>query len=617
AHLDRFFDYLVPAALDELAVAGCRVKVRFAGRAVDGYIVERVASSAHGGRLGFIAKVVSAEPVLHPEVLALARAVADRYAGTLGDVLRLAIPPRHARAEARRGEVVAAVPPVGTAAGWQRYVHGLSFVAALRAGERPRAVWTAVPGDDPARVLAEAVLATIGSGRGAVVCVPDVRDVARWDAVFAEVLGPGQHVALTAGQPAEQRYRSFLMLSRGEVPVVLGTRAAAFAPVRDLGLVAMWDDGDDLYAEPRSPYPHAREVLLLRAAAQDTAVLIGGYARTAEGQSLIDSQWCVELAAEQRERRRAWPRLAVTDGSTAGAAPVRLPQEAFKAVRAAAGAVLIQVPRRGYRDSLSCQTCRQPARCTACRGPLGQPSASAPITCRWCGLGASPWACVHCHGTTLRSPVVGALRTAEEFARAFPALEIVTSGGRTILDRIEPGHRLVLATPGAEPHVEGGYDVVILLDTWLMLGREDVRVEEESHRRWFNALALARPGGKAVAVGDPQILQALVRADPAGFAARELAGRAETHLPPTARLATIAGPDDALRGVVERQWTPNTEVLGPVPVDQRSHEAGEQMILRAPRREGAALARALSALAAERSAAKLPALRIQIDPATW
>ncbi|AXT86841.1 primosome assembly protein PriA [Aeromicrobium sp. A1-2] len=616
AHLDRPFDYLVPVALDEQAVVGCRVKVRFAGRPVDGFVVERVAGSEHAGRLAFLDKVVSAEPVLCPEVLALARAVADRYAGTLGDVLRLAIPPRHARAESARGAAAVGEAPVGTAAGWQRYVHGLSFVAALRAGESPRAIWTAVPGDDPAQVVAEAVLATIGSGRGAVVCVPDVRDVERWDAVFTEVLGPGRHVALTAGQPAERRYRSFLALSRGEVRVVLGTRAAAFAPVGDLGLVALWDDGDDLYAEPRSPYPHAREVLLLRASAQGTALLLGGYARTAEGQSLIDSRWCVELAAEQSERRRAWPRLTVTDGSTAGAAPVRLPQEAFRAIRAADGAVLVQVPRRGYRDSLSCQTCRQPARCTTCQGPLGQPSASAPIACRWCGRGASPWACPHCHGTDLRSPVVGALRTAEEFARTFPDREVVTSGGQTILDRIEPGRRLVLATPGAEPHVEGGYDVVILLDTWLMLGREDVRVEEESHRRWFNALALARPGGKAIAVGDAQTLQALVRADPAGFAVRELAGRVETHLPPAARLATVAGPDDALLGMVDRLWTPSTEILGPVPVDQRSPEAGERMILRAPRREGAALARALSELAAERSAAKLPGLRIQVDPPT-
>ncbi len=275
--------------------------------------------------------------MLHPEVLALARAVADRYAGTLGDVLRLAIPPRHARAEATRATPAEGALPVGSAAGWQTYAHGLGFVAALRAGERPRAWWSAVPGQDPAQLVAEAVLATLGSGRGSVVCVPDIRDVARWDAVFTEVLGEGRHVALTAADEPADRYQAFLAASRGDVQVVLGTRAAAFAPVKDLGLVAMWDDGDDLFAEPRSPYPHAREVLLLRAATQETALLIGGHARTAEGQSLIDSGWCVELAADQRERRRAWPRLTVTDGSTAGSAPVRLPQEAFRAIRGGQG----------------------------------------------------------------------------------------------------------------------------------------------------------------------------------------------------------------------------------------------------------------------------------------
>ncbi|MEJ7635669.1 hypothetical protein [Aeromicrobium sp.] len=189
AHLDRYFDYLVPQELDAMTVPGCRVKVRFAGRLVDGFVVQRGAGSDHGGQLAFLAKVVSAEPVLHPEVLSLARAVADRYAGTLGDVLRLAIPPRHARAESAHGAPAGGTLPVGSVAGWQTYVHGLGFVAALRAGERPRAWLTAVPGPDAAQLVAEAVLATLGSGRGAVVCVPDVRDVARWDAVFTEVLG--------------------------------------------------------------------------------------------------------------------------------------------------------------------------------------------------------------------------------------------------------------------------------------------------------------------------------------------------------------------------------------------------------------------------------------------
>lgn len=614
SHLDRPFDYLVPTTLDELVVVGCRVKVRFAGRLVDGFVTDRVDDTEHVGKLAFIAKVVSSEPVLRRDVLELAQAVADRYAGTLGDVLRMAIPPRHARAEASVREPAAGELPAVDDAVWRSHTHGPQFLAAIGAGDSPRAWWGALPGQDPARAVAQAVLAALHSGRGSIVCVPDVRDVARWDSAFIEVLGVGQHVVLTAASTPAARYAAFLAVSRGQVKVVLGTRAAAFAPVHDLGLVAMWDDGDDLYAEPRAPYPHAREVLLLRATASSTALLIGGNARTAEGQSLVESGWCSELIAEQSERRTAWPRLEVTDGSTAGSAPARLPQEVFRAVRAAKGAVLMQVPRRGYRESLSCQDCRHPARCTACQGPLVQTSASAPIACRWCGTAAPSWSCANCEGTKLRAPVVGQLRTAEEFAKAFQELTVITSGGDTILDNVEPGRVLVLATPGAEPHVAGGYDVVVLLDTWLMTGRDDIRVDEEAHRRWFNALALAGAGAHAIAVGDAAMLQALVRSDPAGFAARELASRAETHLPPTARLATVDAADDVLAELATCTWTPSTEVLGPVPVDPRDDQAGQRLILRAPRREGTQLAAALKAAAAERSAAKQSALRIQVDP---
>ena len=78
---------------------GCRVRVRFAGQLVDGYLLERIQTSEHQGKLARLERVTSPEPVLTPEIFDLARAVADRYAGTLADVLRLAIPPRHATAE--------------------------------------------------------------------------------------------------------------------------------------------------------------------------------------------------------------------------------------------------------------------------------------------------------------------------------------------------------------------------------------------------------------------------------------------------------------------------------------------------------------------------------------
>ena len=98
-HLDREFDYLVAAEQSDDAQPGVRVRVRFHGRLVDGFILERRTDTDHVGKLAWLDRVVSAEAVLTPEIRRLVDAVAARYAGTRADVLRLAVPPRHAKVE--------------------------------------------------------------------------------------------------------------------------------------------------------------------------------------------------------------------------------------------------------------------------------------------------------------------------------------------------------------------------------------------------------------------------------------------------------------------------------------------------------------------------------------
>ena len=213
AHLDRPFDYLVPASMDQTAVPGCRVRVRFAGQLVDGYLLERAQTSEHQGRLARLERVISSEPVLTPEIFGLARAVADRYAGTLADVLRLAIPPRHATAEREPRRPPAArragTPPSqhraapaghrkpartrrlrrhrqpGAAPAGSRLVGTLSageaFLAALAEGRPVRAAWSALPGPGWPAEIAVAAATTAAAGRGVVIVVPDARDLARVD----------------------------------------------------------------------------------------------------------------------------------------------------------------------------------------------------------------------------------------------------------------------------------------------------------------------------------------------------------------------------------------------------------------------------------------------------
>ncbi|MGA8848184.1 MAG: primosomal protein N' [Nocardioides sp.] len=620
AHLDRTFDYAVPETMADDARAGVRVKVRFAGQDVDGFITERLASSDHPGVLAPLKRVVSPEPVLTPAIASLARDLAERYAGVRSDVLRLAIPPRHATTEKHPSAPEPAAVGPGAGDAWADYPHAAPFLAHLAQGRAPRAVWTAAPGDDWPAMIAQAAATTLRHGRGAVLCVPDGRDVARLDAALSARLGEGHHVCLTADSGPAARYRDFLAALRGTRRIVVGSRAAAFAPVSDLGLVVIWDDGDDLHAEPRAPYPHTREVLLLRAAHEDAAVLVGGFSRSVEGDSLVRTGWAHDLVVPREVlRRRATVHVSgATDLSRerdASGQGARIPAEAHALIRDALtrGPVLVQTPRAGYAIALACERCRTPARCDACQGPLALTSATTPPSCRWCGTAAGGWACGECNATGLRAPILGESRTAEELGRSFPSTLVRTSAGDHVLAGVDPRAGIVVATPGAEPVADGGYAAVVLLDTWLLLARDDSRAEEEALRRWSNAVGLLRPGGSALAVGDPAhpALQALVRWDQPGFARRLSQERQEARLPPAVRLVTVTGEPGALDDVLTLLAPPeHVEVLGPVP----SGSDEERLVLRTPRAHGAELARTLGELQRARSSRKLDAVRIRVDP---
>ncbi|MGW0704777.1 primosomal protein N' [Streptomyces sp. NPDC002643] len=651
-HLDRYFDYAVPEELDAAAQPGVRVRVRFGaggrnvregrregGSLIDGFLVERVAESDYAGPLAALAQVVSPEPVLGPELLGLARAVADRYAGSLADVLQLAVPPRHAKAEAVEMGGPPPVPAPPEVGSWQRYGRGPEFLRALSGGGAPRAVWTALPGPEWAEEIGRAVQATLASGRGALVVVPAGRPAARVDEALRGLLGEGQHALLTADAGQQRRYREWLAVRRGAVRAVVGTRAAMFAPVRNLGLVVVWDDGDASHSDDNAPFPHVREVLELRAARDKCAFLLGSWSCTVEAAQLVESGWAAPIVAEREQVRAAAPLVrTVGDGELArdeAARAARLPSLAWQVAREGlrSGPVLVQVPRRGYVPRLACARCREPARCRHCAGPLEARDGAGALVCGWCGREEGGWFCTECGGRRLRAQVVGARRTAEELGRAFPAVPVRTSGREHVLDTVPGAPALVVSTPGAEPVAEGGYAAALLLDGWAMLGRPDLRAGEEALRRWIGVAALVRDqgaGGTVVVVAEPTLrpVQALVRWDPVGHAVRELSERAELGFPPVSRMAAVSGPVGVVVDFLDGVELPvDAEVLGPVPLPVtevgRQRRVGgpppgerwERALVRVPPGSGAALAVALKSAQAMRMArGGSDGVRIRVDP---
>ena len=607
-HLDRLFDYAIPESLAQAAAVGVKVRVRFSGKLTDGWIAQTAQSTEHQGKLAFIEKVVSTTPLLSPQLYSLVRAVADRWCGTVSDVLRAAIPPRQAKVEI---EPTVSIPTLESVAPheqlWQIY------------GGVPqgRAVITVAPSHDPLELAAHALLAS----RSAILVVPDARDLKRLKGYLRGHIEDEHLAVLSADAGPAKRYREWLRVRRGLVHHVIGTRSAVFAPVENVETLIIVHDGDDSFVEPHSPYWHAREVLTLRSHSEGARLLILDHSRTAEAQLLVQSGWAMSVEAPRNLVREQAPRTTASADDAllardAAATTARLPSVAIAAIRdgLARGPVLMWNPRGGYVPRLSCQECRAHIECPACNGPLALRKAQGIPVCIRCGRLCGDARCSRCSATKFRAVAIGAGRTAEEIGKAFPQVNVRVSSREHMIDVVDDRPQIVIATPGSEPWAKKGFAAAVILDAHAALSRAELRTEEEVFRRWLEVASRVHADGQIVVVADPALppVQALIRWDPVGHAEHVLAQREAMKLTPAAKTIELRGSSQAVAQFVSDLSLPShAQVLGPVPID----EDHCRVYVSVPRSGAHAVVSSTKVLMAARSAKKEPQVSVRVDPA--
>lgn len=622
--LDHLFDYAIPDDLAHLAQPGVRVRVplRSANRVADGYLVELIdpnqlpadgtaeatldgtgPDTGYSGKLSPVDSIVSGVPVLTEPVWQLARRLADRAAGNASDIVRLAVPPRAVRVEKawlaaeHTAQPAPDAGPVLPEPGFAEYPpETLGTIVAERLRVCIAAVPTLVrlPGATPdsesepsagarpkvddgstvgtwAVTMAELAVSALRQGKSSILVTPDFRDQDQLQAALALLAPAADIVRVDARQANPDRYRGFLSLLEGRPRIILGNRSAVYAPAHDLGLIAIWDDGDPLYGEQLSPYVHARDAALIRREAADCALVFIGHSRSVETERLVEIGWLRAVHPARDVHPRVIPTTFQAEPD-AQARAARIPSAAWLVAKEAVrtGPVLVQVASPGYAPMLACRSCGQSARCTNCQGPLALASATATPACRWCGHLAAGWRCSHCEATQLRVVTVGTGRTAEELGRAFPGARVIVADGEHTVLTIGPEPALVIATRGAEPIPRNGYSAILLLDGERMLARESLRVGEDCLRWWANAAALAAPGASVMLAGvGGALAHALNTWQPGPYAAGELADRRQLRFPPAVRVASVTGTSAEVEAALETlAELPGLDVLGPVP-----HEA--------------------------------------------
>ncbi len=552
--LDRLFDYAIPDTIRDSIRVGVRVKVPFGrGKSLyDGFVIALEQTSEFEGKLAEITQLVSTAPVLTPEVYQLVRSVADRQASTASDVLRLAVPPRSVAVEKR----------------WlaenQNQVSGVSKKHDV---ERDRTSVLVAPVTGPewpawVSMAVEKSVQEVSNGQSVIICVPDYRDQKVLLSALENSPAAGFLVDYSSDQKTSAKYKAFLDCLGKSPTLVVGSRSAIYAPVQNLGLILVWDDGDSSHIEPSSPYSHTREVALIRQKQSGCGLIFAGHVRSTEIQRLVEIGY---LNAESFEQDI--PNISAVDRE------VRVDGVAWSTIRDALkfGSVLVQVAARGTAVSSYCSGCSERAACNQCNGPIWVDGAGQ-VRCRWCNQTNLNFRCRTCGANKLRTGTAGSSRTAADFGRAFPGVQIIESNGDHRIELIESDRAIVVSTPGAEPRVLGGYSAVVILDANQALNRDSLRASEDAFRQWANAIALANAGGTCLVVGiRGELARCLTAWAPGEFAHGELQSRRELRFPPAVRLASVSAEAELLEQVLsDLRSSPGIEVLGPMPVYEKN-----------------------------------------------
>ncbi len=522
--ITRRFDYLVPPVLDSVVTVGSRIRVELHGRRVGGWVVEDDVEGTPGVMPKHLAASSGVGPP--PAVVALAEWAAWRWAGPVSSFLGTASPPKVVRSLAEPGPVPAGGVVSSPGGGSVALVD--EAMAASASGPEPAVVRLA-PALDAVLVVLE-VLHRVGPS-GVLVLAPSL---ARAGQIAARLRLSGVPVAEMPGVWADA--------ARG-APVVVGSRAAAWAPLDRVEAAVVLDAHDDAYREERSPTWSAVDVVIERGRRDRSPVLLVSACPTVvlgERRAVVTTSRSVE--------RRGWAFVDVVDRTAddprTGLYSERLARALRQVAGRAAGRSVCILNRTGRVRLLACAICGHLVDCPRCGGPMAQFDPDGGLTCRRCGA-CRPPVCARCDSTRLKTLRVGVTRAAEELA-ALTGLDAVE-----VTSRSDPSAsreaRLVVGTEAALHRMDQAELVAFLdMDHHLLAPRFGAGEEALALLARASRLVGGRDGPGRVLVqtrvpGHPAV-DAAARADPALLLEPEREIRHALGLPPFGALATLAGP---------------------------------------------------------------------------
>lgn len=314
-------------------------------------------------------------------------------------------------------------------------------ISRLIKAEKPAgALLYGVTGSGKTSVFIKLIDLCMKLGKTSVMLVPEIsltpQMVSKFKALFGDKIAL-LHSSLSLGQRTDE----FKRIKNGEARIVIGTRSAVFAPVSNLGLIIMDEEGEQTYKSDSAPRYHARDVAIQRCGYNNCVLLMASATPSLESFYFAQKKRYHLFQLKKRYSDAVLPKVEIIDMQEEAAEGnesllSRKLAEKIRSVLEKKEQIILFLNRRGFTTYISCVSCRQPVVCPNCNIPLTYHKKNDRYMCHYCGYTMdNQCKCPNCGSDKLKSSGVGTQRVEDEIARLFPEARLLRMDADTASSR--------------------------------------------------------------------------------------------------------------------------------------------------------------------------------------
>lgn len=433
----------------------------------------------------------------------------------------------------------------------------------LNSGKPEAALLFGVTGSGKTQIYIKLIDDVLAQGRSAIMLVPEIGLTPQFIRLFVGRFGDTVsvlHSALSAGE----RYDSWKKIRSGRARVVIGTRSAVFAPVRDLGLIVLDEEQDSAYKSEQSPRYHARDVAKRRVQQENAVLVLGSATPSIESYYGAQQGRYPMFTLRERYQGAALPQVTIADirGESRAGWTYTIGQTLYEALQEnleRGEQSILFLNRRGNSRVIGCSMCGWVPECPSCSTTLTYHSVSGRAMCHFCGASIEiSGLCPVCYSPHLFTECPGTQKVEEELHTILPKARVLRMDADTTSKKGSHHHLLEIFAKGRADILLGtqmvakGLDfdhvtLVGVLDADQSLFAQDYRAKERTFSLITQVVGRAgRRGKQGRAIiqtynPDHPVLLCAARQDYEQFYADEIESRQALLMPPVEQMLMLTG----------------------------------------------------------------------------